>query len=92
MPSPEMINQDEQSGEEEGTSSAPDFDYQPIYSTHVDQVAFNKGELRVIFNDGAEWAYYNVSDRDYKELLGIGSVGKYMNSVIKKKYRAQKLT
>lgn len=64
-----------------------DLRWQPLYSKHVSQAAFDPDEgLHVIFNDGSHWIYPEADAEVFKLLMGPGSAGRIMHTVVKPLY------
>ena len=72
----------------ETQTTEPTFDWQPVYSSHINAAAYNRElrELRVSFNDGAVWAYHDVDYEIFETLMGAESAGRYMHLVVKPVY------
>lgn len=73
------LNSDDKEGVQE-KSQAPSFRYQSIFSSHVAEVAYDRGskKLRVRFTDGSEYEYHNVQSGEYSELMQAESTGRFM--------------
>lgn len=61
-------------------SQPPSFSYEPVFSSHVAEAAYDRGSrrLRVRFTDGSEYEYRNVAQSEYNDLMQAGSTGAFM--------------
>lgn len=60
-----------------------------VSSSNVASVGYDpeSSTLEIEFNNGAIYQYFDVNENIYNELLNAGSVGGYLASNIKGKYR-----
>lgn len=66
----------------------------PVSSSDVASVGYDAGSqvLEVEFHSGGIYQYLGVPEHHFLELTsGRGSVGKYLNSQIKNRYRFQRI-
>lgn len=54
-----------------------------VNSSDLNAVEYNQGILRIRFNSGGIYDYYNVPITVYQELLNASSKGKYFHAHIK---------
>ena len=61
----------------------------PVSSSNVASVGYDpeSSTLEIEFNNGAIYQYFDVNENIFNELLGASSVGGYLASSIKGKYR-----
>lgn len=61
----------------------------PVQSSNVASVGYDSGTLtlEVEFTNGMVYQYFDVPEVEYHNLIGAGSVGKYLNQNIKNSYR-----
>ena len=62
-----------------------------VVSSNIKSVAYDDGNLYVVYKSGAMYKYKDVKEEVYKELLSAESKGRYMNSNIKGKYLYEKV-
>lgn len=60
----------------------------PVYSSNIKAIGYHELEstLFVEFKNGKRYAYYNVPEEVYNNLLNANSVGSYYHQNIKGKY------
>lgn len=63
----------------------------PVQSSDLASVGYENGTLRILFNSGGLYEYYNVPERVFKELLSASSHGKFFHQFIKNSYRYQRI-
>ena len=66
---------------------------QPVRSSNVASLGYDEASsiLEVEFNDGAVYRYFGVPSSEYSALLGARSIGRYLNTNIKRRYRYRKV-
>lgn len=64
-----------------------------VSSSNVNAIGYDSGTstLRVRFNDGSEYDYYNVPENIYNDFLSAGSPGTFLHQVIKGQFSYAKL-
>lgn len=62
-----------------------------VNSSDLNTVEYNQGILRIRFNSGGIYDYYNVPITVYQELLNASSKGKYFHAHIKNVYPFNKV-
>jgi hypothetical protein len=64
-----------------------------VSSSNLSAVGYDsaKGTMHIRFNSGHLYAYYNVPENVYRELMNAGSHGSYFNSFIKGRYGDTKI-
>ncbi len=64
-----------------------------VNSSNVKEIGYDEktGILEVLFGTGNVYQYFNVPEMVYKNLVLADSIGKFLNSSIKGKYRFRKL-
>ncbi|MCL2386042.1 MAG: KTSC domain-containing protein [Defluviitaleaceae bacterium] len=64
-----------------------------VNSSCLDCVGYDKDEaiLGIRFNSGYVYAYYNVPESEYDELMNADSHGRYYNFFIKGKYNCERV-
>ena len=60
----------------------------PVDSRNLSAIGYNseEGTLRIQFNNGRTYDYYNVPEYEFNNLLNAGSKGQYANQNIYKTY------
>jgi hypothetical protein len=60
----------------------------PVDSSNLSAIGYNSAEgiLRIQFNNGRTYEYYNVPEDVFNDLLNAGSKGQYANQNIYKVY------
>ncbi len=66
-------------------------DMVPVKSSNIAAVGYDTSGLRVQFKDGATYVYAGVPADLHANLMGAESVGKFLASEIRGKFKAQKL-
>lgn len=56
----------------------------PVDSSNINAIGYEGSTLYVEFNTGRLYAYYNVPERLYEELMSAPSHGEYLDAHIKK--------
>lgn len=61
----------------------------PVTSSNVAEIGYdeNRQILEVLFNNGSLYQYFDVPRRVFDEILQSGSIGQYLNSLVKGVYR-----
>lgn len=59
-----------------------------VSSTAINSIAYDKDNeiLRIEFHSGNKYDYSDVPESEFAAMAAAPSIGKYYNSVIKKKY------
>ena len=65
----------------------------PVVSSNVAYVGYDEDSstLEIEFNNGTVYQYFDVSKNIYDGLIGADSVGSYLASYIKGRYRYSKV-
>ena len=63
----------------------------PISSSNLNAVGFENGTMRILFNSGGLYEYYNVPDSTYRGLMSAGSAGSYFHAFIKGRYSESRI-
>ena len=65
----------------------------PVSSSNVASVGYDEATstLEIEFNNGSVYQYFDVSESIYQELIAASSVGGYLATQIKGKYRYSKV-
>lgn len=65
----------------------------PVASSNVASVGYDpdSSTLEIEFNNGAIYQYFDVNEKVYTELLNASSVGGYLASNIKGKFRFSRI-
>ena len=74
-----------------------------VQSSNISKIGFEKNKrtslhskpinvLRIVFNTGMMYDYYNVEEKVFNEFLKAKSIGKYFWANIKDKYSYEKVT
>lgn len=63
----------------------------PVNSSNISSVGYENGTLKVKFKTGGTYAYFDVPENVFNELIHAFSVGEYFTDNIKKVYKYQKL-
>jgi len=65
----------------------------PVSSSNVASIGYDDATstLEIEFNNGSVYQYFDVSDKTYQELMAASSVGSYLATQIKGKYRYSKV-
>lgn len=65
----------------------------PVDSSSVASISYDQraATLEVEFRNGGVYRYFEVPEGVYRELMAADSVGRYLNTVIKRGYRCVKL-
>ena len=60
-----------------------------VTSSNIAEIGYDEPSrtLEVMFNNGRIYQYFEVPQQVYRELVGGGSIGKYLNAHIKGTYR-----
>lgn len=58
----------------------------PVNSSNIAALDFQENTLIVLFHSGLTYYYHKVPEEVYNELLNSESIGKYLNTNIKKTY------
>lgn len=67
-------------------------DLSEVKSSHVAAVGHRGTDLYVKFHSGAVWKYAGVSPEVHQEMMGSGSVGRYLSQFIKPNHKAEKVS
>lgn len=59
---------------------------QPVTSSNIAAIGYEKGTLHIRFRSGNIYAYYHVPESIYNNLMAASSHGKYFHANIKGKY------
>jgi KTSC domain len=64
-----------------------------VSSSNIDSVGYDEDSmtLEVAFHNGGVYQYFDVPEQEYLNLINAGSVGGYLASSIKGKYRYSKV-
>lgn len=62
----------------------------PVNSSNVKSVGYADGTLSIEFNSGGIYHYEGVPIEKYNELVASDSIGRFISSEIKGKYRSEK--
>ena len=67
--------------------------FNPVISSRITDMAYDysKRIVYVIFPDGTLWQYENVSRSDWDKFRSSDSKGKFINTVLGKKYSNKKV-
>lgn len=60
-------------------------------SSQVRVIEYKEGHMEVTFNSGAKYRYYNVPKEVWMAAVNAESIGKFLNSEIKNKYKYEKI-
>lgn len=52
----------------------------PVRSSRMNAVGWNEGTMYIQFKNGALYAYYNVSEPEYKAFISSPSLGQALNT------------
>jgi len=65
----------------------------PVSSSNIASVGYdaNSSTLEIEFNNGAVYQYFDVNENIYEELIAAESVGGYLASNIKGRFRYSKV-
>jgi ATP-dependent DNA helicase RecG len=65
----------------------------PVESSVLEAVAYSPGdhELCLKFHSGAEYCYFDFPSKQYGELLGAESLGRYFSREIRDRFRYRKI-
>ena len=66
---------------------------QAVSSSNIASVGYDEANsiLEVEFINGSVYEYFDVPERVYREFIGSGSLGAYLNSQIRAQYRYQRV-
>lgn len=64
-----------------------------VTSSNIAQIGYDSstGTVRVVFNDGSVYEYYNVEKHVFDDFLTASSVGKYLHQHLKGKYQYSRI-
>jgi hypothetical protein len=64
-----------------------------VTSTNIASVGYDESSctLEIEFTNGSVYEYFDVPEQVYREFLGSGSLGVYLNSQIRNRYRYQRV-
>ncbi len=62
-----------------------------VNSSNLSSVGYENNTLYIRFNSGSTYAYFDVPEHIFNELLSAGSKGQYHHQHIKNNYLYQKL-
>lgn len=57
---------------------------QPVTSSNIDKVGYDNNKLYVLFKNKSLYVYNNIDENVYNEMLKAESIGKFLNTEIKK--------
>lgn len=63
----------------------------PVSSTDIASIGYEKTTLYISFHKGGTYAYFNVPQSVYAELMSATSHGRYFHAFIKGRYSYQKI-
>ena len=63
-----------------------------VNSSNISSVGYERGALYVKFNRGQVYAYYNVPESVFLELLRSSSCGEYFANHIKSEYQYERIS
>lgn len=65
----------------------------PVDSSNIQAIGYDSDNatLRIVFNDGSEYEYYDVPQYEFDSFYAAESKGKYGHQNIYKVYRQQKI-
>ncbi len=63
----------------------------PVVSSNLKAIGYNQGTLFVTFHSGGTYAYFEVPEHIFNELLYANSKGTYHHRNIKNHYHYQKV-
>lgn len=63
----------------------------PVNSSNISSVGYENGTLYIAFHSGGLYAYSNVPEIVFNELLNAPSKGEYFHAYIKKHYAYTKI-
>lgn len=63
----------------------------PVSSSNIRSIGYENDTLYIQFNNGSIYAYYNVPENVYTELMNAPSHGKYHAAYIKNSYKYQRI-
>ena len=58
----------------------------PVSSSNLAAVGYENGVLHILFQSGRMYAYFDVPEQVYQELMQASSHGSYFNACIKNVY------
>ena len=64
----------------------------PVSSSNISSIGYERGTLYVRFHSGQMYAYFNVPEIIYNNLMNASSKGKYFEAHIKNNYRYAKIS
>ncbi|MBM3208711.1 KTSC domain-containing protein [Candidatus Shapirobacteria bacterium] len=66
----------------------------PVTSSNIRSIGYDPESqiLKVEFNSGEVYQYFDVPEHLYQELMKASSPGRFLNDYIKYSYRYQKIT
>ena len=63
----------------------------PVSSSNIASIGYENGILHVSFHSGSTYAYFNVPQFVYDELMAASSHGKYFHAHIRGRYEYARL-
>lgn len=63
---------------------------QPVNSSRMISVGYEDEVLEIEFTDGAIYQYYDVSEQEYINFIGSGSLGRAL-SILDKRHRYKRI-
>ena len=63
-----------------------------VNSSNIVAIGWENNILRVQFNSGVMWEYYNVDDDVFQSFLNAESKGKFFHQHIKHEYEGKKIS
>lgn len=64
----------------------------PVSSSNISEIGYGGTTLYVRFHHGGLYAYYNVPESVYRNLMSASSHGRYLAQYIKGAYRYQRIS
>ena len=64
----------------------------PVSSSNLAAVGYENGVLQIRFQSGRAYAYFDVPEQVYSELMRASSHGSYFNAHIKDVYRYRQIS
>ena len=64
----------------------------PVSSSNLSAIGYDRGTMHIRFNSGGTYAYYDVPEDVYRDLMNADSKGRYFNYHIKGQYDDTKIS
>lgn len=63
----------------------------PVVSSDLHSVGYENGTLYIRFHSGSTYAYFNVTESDYRGLMAAPSHGRFFHACIKNRYEYRRV-